>query len=106
MPQKGLYDLWIGDHNFCTTGFIFGIVNKQAAFIIRQHENLPRQETSELVEEGRIEGGVVFSQRGIVAYEGQKLHCRHVVGDKLFCWSLEFSSYPSKQSCHNTTTKH
>ena len=72
-------DLWIGDRNFCTTGLVFGIENKQAAFILRQHENLPWQETSELVEEGRIEGGVVFSQRGIVAYQGQQLCCRRVV---------------------------
>jgi hypothetical protein len=72
-------DLWIGDRNFCTTGLVFGIENKQAAFIIRQHENLPWQETSELVEEGRIEGGVVFSQTGVVAHEGQELCCRRVV---------------------------
>ncbi len=72
-------DLWIGDRNFCTTGLVFGIEDQQAAFIIRQHENLPWQETSELVEEGRIEGGVVFSQSGVVAYEGRELHCRRVV---------------------------
>ena len=34
-------DLWIGDRNFCTTGFLFGIENKQAFFILRQHQNLP-----------------------------------------------------------------
>jgi hypothetical protein len=72
-------DLWIGDRNFCTTGLIFGIENKQAAFILRQHQNLPWQETSQLIKEGRIEGGMVFSQRGIIAYEGQELHCRRVV---------------------------
>ena len=72
-------DLWIGDRNFCTTGMVFGIENKQAAFILRQHQNLPWKETSELVEQGRIEGGVVFSQTGVVAYQGQELHCRRVV---------------------------
>ncbi len=48
-------DLWIGDRNFCTTDLVFGIENKQASFIIRQHQNLPWQETSELVESGRTE---------------------------------------------------
>jgi hypothetical protein len=72
-------DLWMGDRNFCTTGFLFGIENRQAAFLIRQHLNLPWQATSELVEEGRTEGGLVFSQTGIVAYDGQELLCRRVV---------------------------
>ena len=72
-------DLWIGDRNFCTTGLVFGIENKQAAFILRQHQNLPWQETSELVELGRTEGGVVFEQTGVVTYEGQELRCRRVV---------------------------
>ncbi len=72
-------DLWIGDRNFCTTGLVFGIENQQAAFILRQHQNLPWQETSELVESLRTEGGVVFEQTGVVAYEGQELCCRRVV---------------------------
>ncbi len=72
-------DLWIGDRNFCTTGLVFGIENKQAAFILRQHQNLPWQETSELVESGRTEGGVVFEQTGIVTYEGNSLRCRRIV---------------------------
>ncbi len=58
---------------------MFGIVNKQAAFILRQHQNLPWQETSELVESGRTDGGVVFEQTGVVSYEGQELCCRRVV---------------------------
>ncbi len=72
-------DLCIGDRNFCTTGLLFGIENKQATFIIRQHQNLPWQETSSLVESGRTEGGVVFEQTGIVTYEGSSLRCRRVV---------------------------
>ena len=30
-------DLWIADRNFCTTGFLFGIRDRGAFFIIRQH---------------------------------------------------------------------
>ncbi len=38
-------DLLIADRNFCTLGFLFGVERRQAAFIIRQHENLPIQDT-------------------------------------------------------------
>jgi hypothetical protein len=30
-------DLWIADRNFCTTGFLFGIAQRKAFFVIRQH---------------------------------------------------------------------
>ncbi len=30
-------DLWIADRNFCTTGFLFGIAERRAFFVIRQH---------------------------------------------------------------------
>ena len=30
-------DLWIADRNFCTTGFLSGIMARDAAFLIRQH---------------------------------------------------------------------
>lgn len=30
-------DVWVADRNFCTTGFLFGLVRKSAFFVIRQH---------------------------------------------------------------------
>src|SRR5450759_498177 len=30
-------DVWIDDRNFCTTGFVFGIVYRKAFFVVRQH---------------------------------------------------------------------
>jgi len=33
LPQ----DLWLADRNFCTTQFLFGIANREAFFLIRQH---------------------------------------------------------------------
>ena len=72
-------DLWIGDRNFCTTGFIFGIESKQAFFLVRQHQNLPWKEENELVRSGHSEGGEVFSQMGVVSYEGHSCRCRRVV---------------------------
>ncbi len=72
-------DLWIGDRNFCTQGFIFGIVSKQASFIIRQHKGLPWQAKSELICEGRTEGGEVFSQDIALSYSDIELNCRRIV---------------------------
>jgi IS4 transposase len=31
------WEVWIADRNFCTTLFLFGLANKKAFFIIRQH---------------------------------------------------------------------
>ncbi len=72
-------DLWIGDRNFCTQEFLLGVAQKQATFIIRQHQNLPTQEISELVAMGRTEGGELFEQTVVVAYEGSSLRCRRVL---------------------------
>jgi IS4 transposase len=36
--------LWIADRNFCTTGFLFGIISRQAYFAIRQHAQSLRYE--------------------------------------------------------------
>lgn len=32
-------DLWIADRNFCTTGFVFGIAQRDAFFLLRQHKS-------------------------------------------------------------------
>lgn len=72
-------DVWMGDRNFCTTGLLFGVASRQAFFVIRQHQNLPWQAETELVYQGDTDGGQVFSQTGVVEYEGQQLRCRRVV---------------------------
>ena len=72
-------DLWIGDRNFCTTGFIFGIESQQAFFLVRQHQNLPWTAESELVWAGHTEGGEVFEQTGVISYEGHSCRCRRIV---------------------------
>lgn len=37
LPKVESGDLWLGDRNFCTTGFLFGIVDRGGFFLIRQH---------------------------------------------------------------------
>ncbi len=71
-------DLFIADRNFCTQEFLFGIHQKQAALIIRQHQNLPWTAESTLVAVGLTEGGEVFEQTVVLSYEGIELRCRRV----------------------------
>ncbi len=37
LPKVESGDLWLADRNFCTTGFLFGIVDRGGFFLIRQH---------------------------------------------------------------------
>jgi hypothetical protein len=55
--------LWMGDRNFCTTGFVFGIANRNAYFLIRQHkQNLYWAPVGRRRRIGRSETGVVYEQ--------------------------------------------
>lgn len=55
-------DLWIADRNFCTQGFLFGLMRAKAAFVLRQHGNLPFRLRGERRECGRTDSGVVYEQ--------------------------------------------
>jgi hypothetical protein len=44
LPTVEEEDLWMADRNFCTTGFLFGIATRHAAFLIRQHGQALRYE--------------------------------------------------------------
>lgn len=56
-------DLWIADRNFCTTGFLFGIVHRGGFFLIRQHAStLHYTLEGQRKAKGRIETGEVFEQ--------------------------------------------
>lgn len=55
--------IWMGDRNFCTTGFFFGIANRNAYFLIRQHrQNLYWAPVGRRRRIGRSETGVVYEQ--------------------------------------------
>jgi hypothetical protein len=68
-------DLWMEDRNFCTTGFLFGIHEKNAAFLVRQHGNALRWE---LIGERRLLGR---TERGVV--HEQAIHLRNEQGREL-----------------------
>jgi Transposase DDE domain len=63
LDRVAAQDLWIADRNFCTTGFLFGLMRRKAGFIIRQHgSTLQWQRESERRRVGRIKEGMVYEQ--------------------------------------------
>jgi hypothetical protein len=56
-------DVWVGDRNFCTTDFLFGIAARQGFFVIRQHaQTLHWQLQGKRRYCGRSETGKVYEQ--------------------------------------------
>lgn len=63
LPTIAAKDVWIADRNFCTRRFLFGIAERQAYFVIRQHGNLPWQAITELEYAGECDNGEVWEQQ-------------------------------------------
>jgi hypothetical protein len=56
-------DVWVGDRNFCTTDFLFGIVARKGFFVIRQHaQTLHWELKGKRRYCGRSETGKVYEQ--------------------------------------------
>jgi IS4 transposase len=73
-------DVWIGDRNFCTTDFLFGIAKRDAFFLIRQHaQTLHWELLGKVRSRGRTETGEVFEQRvRLTDEQGNVLFCRRI----------------------------
>jgi IS4 transposase len=57
-------DVWLDDRNFCTTRILFGIDDRKAFFITRQHGTSVRWEAlGRRRERGRIATGTVFEEK-------------------------------------------
>jgi len=56
-------DLWLGDRNFCTVAFLFGIAERKACFILRQHGTLIGELLGVRTAKGRCDTGLVYEQR-------------------------------------------
>ncbi|MBM4077888.1 MAG: transposase, partial [Planctomycetes bacterium] len=63
LPTVREKDLWIADRNFCTLGFLFGIAQRQARFIIRHHAGMPLEKIGQPKLIGKSETGRVFEQK-------------------------------------------
>lgn len=58
-PQQ----LWIADRNFCTSDFLSQIAQRQACFIIREHQQMAWRAVTPLVAAGENERGRLFEQQ-------------------------------------------
>ena len=73
-------EVWIDDRNFCTTEFVFGVVDRDAYFLVRQHAgNLRWEEVSEWTSRGRCATGEDLRAVGALWTEGgRELVCRRI----------------------------
>jgi hypothetical protein len=78
LPSVRAKDLWIGDRNFCTLGFLFGIDAARAAFVIRQHGTLKGRLLGKRRSRGRSSTGRVYEQDLELTQADQTLRVRRV----------------------------
>lgn len=71
--------LWIADRNMCTLDFLSGIDERQAAFVIREHQNLPWQALSEPNWVAQVEAGEVLEQAIELRHLGSVLTLRRII---------------------------
>ncbi|ESA32436.1 transposase family protein [Leptolyngbya sp. Heron Island J] len=71
--------LWIADRNMCTRDFLIGIAQRQAMFIIREHQNLPWEAISDLKAVGQAKAGEVWEQTIQIQQGEQTLRVRRIV---------------------------
>jgi hypothetical protein len=72
-------EVWIGDRHFCVTEFLFGIAQRSACFIIREHGQLRFRPLEAQHGERRTETGVVSEQAvELTDARGQTLRLRRV----------------------------
>src|SRR5262245_50693486 len=55
-------DLWIEDRNFCTLGLMFGMAQRGAAFVVRQHGQLQGELLGRAKRTGTTRSGPVYEQ--------------------------------------------
>jgi DDE family transposase len=79
LPTVEENDLWIEDRNFCTLGFLFGVAERHAGILVREHKGLPWKALSELRRVGRTDSGVVYEQEVEIEEEGRCLKLRRIV---------------------------
>ena len=69
----------MADRNMCTLDFLGGIAQRQAFFLMREHQNLPWQALSDLERVGQVDAGEVWEQTIQIQVAGVTLSLRRVV---------------------------
>lgn len=63
LPRVQANDLFVADRNFCTTRFVFGVCERAAFVVVRQHaRNLPFEVLGPLRKKGTTATGTVYEQ--------------------------------------------
>jgi len=79
IPTAKEWELWIADRNFCTTDFLFGLAEKKACFVIRQHAStLSWEQESKPKKIGRCPAGVIYEQTLLLTRGQETLLVRRI----------------------------
>jgi len=62
LPMAKRGQLWLADRNFTTRRFLFGLATRRAAFLVREHKQLPVEDLGPVRYVGETETGTVFEQ--------------------------------------------
>jgi len=72
-------DLWVADRNFCTLGFMFGLIDRGAAFVFRQHGQVEYRPIGKRKFKGiDANGQKCWEQRVEVTYQNRKKKLRRI----------------------------
>lgn len=71
-------EVWVADRNFCTRGFLFGLADAGAGFVLRQHATVGGTPVGRRRAAGRSASGRVFEQRWDVPHDGRVMRVRRV----------------------------
>ena len=66
LPRVQAGELWIADRNFCTQGFLWGLHQRGAVSLVREHEQLRFQPLEAMGLIGEIASGRVSEQRVLI----------------------------------------
>ena len=80
LPVMESGDLLIDDRNFCTRAFLFGLKDRKACFVTRQHGRMPWQPVSQPKYMGRCSTGRVYQQQIELCHpeSGKTTHIRRI----------------------------
>lgn len=95
-------EVWLGDRNFCTGRILFGIVDREAFPVIRQHAtNVSWRPVGKRRGCGRIEGGRLYEQE-ILVWDGDPLG--RVMHFRRITLRLDKPTRDGEQEIHILTT--
>lgn len=79
LPHARAGECWVADRNFCIYAVLFGLVERQASFVVRQHPQLVGQPLGRRRKAGKGEDATLYEQPlGVTNRAGRTLSVRRV----------------------------